>query len=382
MPNALAAARPPARPRRGRAAQAVALIVLLAPAATAGSLLLAARRPPAAEAATPPSIATLLGGRGDRVVTIDGRYRGGTVRAPHPRTNGPYKGWLVVRAARRGSAVVDLSKGPLVLEAGTSRVAFLGIRFVNGSVDVRGSDVLFWYTDHSFPAEVWARQAPDPRYPERDGVYKAPRTLYLNSPTTKRVTFYGANIHNTGTGALISRSTSVKFVGVHMWDFSDQGLDPQDVLHPDAIGGAAGASTRLLVNKSHIEGRIMLTDAPKPYGSLSRDPGVGGPHRDLVFGNSWFRGSPSAGFVFTSRKPTAPRGIFGSRWRIRSFGHNGLDRIEFIDGRKHFEPNRVPDRIHVGDEHVDRSTPPPGLRTPAGLWRDAHTYDKWRGALS
>src|SRR5262245_59711564 len=74
-----------------------------------------------------PSVTDYLTRSGDQVVTVpNGTYSGGTGSAPHPATNGPYRGWLVLVAQSPRGVVVDMSQKPLVLDNGTSRVLFVG----------------------------------------------------------------------------------------------------------------------------------------------------------------------------------------------------------------------------------------------------------------
>src|SRR4051794_5448419 len=246
---------------------------------------------------------------GDQVVVVpNGTYTARTVNAPHAATNGKYKGWLVLKSQTPYGAVVDLSRGMLPLDTDTSRVLFVGFRFVKGSVDVKGHDIAFWYTDHSFPADEWVRQAPNKSKPE-GGMYRAPRTIYADEGSTSNVSFYGVDSHDSSSGILISKSKNTKLEGAHLWNFSDMGLDPQDVTHSDAIAGVAGQSKNLLVRDTWVQGRIMLIDA-----NASRT--IGGPHEGFVFANTWVSDSPSASFTFTSRKPSAPLGIFGRRINV------------------------------------------------------------------
>jgi hypothetical protein len=313
--------------------------------------------------------------RGDQVVTVpDGRYRAGDVNAPHAATAGAYKGWLVLRAQSMHGVVVDLRGAELELGERTTRVAFVGFKFVNGSIRIKGQDLAFWYTDHTFPAREWVDQAADERHPER-GYYRAPRTIYADEGTVRRVNFYGTDVHDTGTAMLVSRSKQLQLRGVHMWDLSDDGLDPQDVVHPDAIGGVAGQSEDLTVLDSWIQGRIMLIDA---NGSKTS----GGPHRNLRFENVWVSHSPSGGFTFTSRKPAAPWGIFGTRTNIRSWGHNnGLDRLEIIDGRQIRDANTQPSRVNVVDRGIVKSAPAANEPSPAAVWRTSNPYGDWADVL-
>jgi hypothetical protein len=304
---------------------------------------------------------------GDRVVVVpNGRYRASSVNAPHPATKGPYKGWLVLKAQSRGGVVVDLSSGMWVLGEQTSRVLFVGFKFVNGSMDVQGDHIAFWYTDHSFPASEWARQG---------GTYRAPRLVYADEGTAENVAFYGLDGHDTGSGLLISKSTNLRVEGAHLWNFDDMGVDPKDVVHPDAIAGVAGQSKNLTVTDSWVQGRIMLIDAD---GSRK----YGGPHQNFLFQNTWVSDSPSASFTFTSRKPAAPYGVFGRRVNVRSWGaNNGKDRISIVGGNQYYSGNPFPTRVNVIDTGIVTSPPPAGAPSPAELWRRAHSYDNWTYAI-
>lgn len=307
---------------------------------------------------------------GDQVVVVpSGRYRAGTVTTDHPETKGRFGGWLVLVAASPSSVVVDLQDAALTFRPGASRILMVGFKFENGSIDIGGNHIAFWYTDHTFPADVWVAQAPDPDHPER-GRYRAPRTVYAHDKTSDHVTFLGSDIHDASTGILISKSDDTTLRGVHMWGFGDKGLDPQDVTHSDAIGGVAGDSRRLQVTDSWVEGRIVLIDAP---GNLRG----GGPNRDFLFENLWVSDSPSAGFIFTSRKPDPPRGNFGTRRNVRSWGHHaGVDRVDIV-GERQVSPNSEPDVIDVNDINVVTNAPRDEADNPAAQWRARHPYDSW-----
>jgi hypothetical protein len=332
-------------------------------------------RPPGNAAPAPTNLGTNITDyvrqRGDQVITVpDGTYRAGPVNAPHPATDGAFNGWLVLRAESLHGVVVDLRGAQLDLQAGTTRVLFVGFRFVNGSVDVQGQDIGFWYTDHSFTAQEWVAQAPNKSRPEQ-GYYRAPRTIYAYEGSTKRVSFYGTDVHDTSSGILISKSEDVLLQGAHLWNFGDGGLDPQDVTHSDAIAGVAGQSTGLTVRDSWVQGRIMLADA---NGSRT----IGGPHRGFLFEDDWVSDSPSGGFTFVSGKPAPPWGIFGRRANVRSWGHNnGLDRLEIIAGRQIRAANTEPSRVNVVDAGISTSAPPAGASSPAAVWRAQHPYDSW-----
>ena len=72
---------------------------------------------------------------------------------------GPLKGWLVLVAETPHGVVVDLSSGMLNLYPTTSRIMFVGFKFINGMVKITGADnIRFWYTEHTFPVAEWYRQ--------------------------------------------------------------------------------------------------------------------------------------------------------------------------------------------------------------------------------
>jgi hypothetical protein len=312
---------------------------------------------------------------GDQVITVpDGTYRAGDVHAPHEATNGRYGGWLVLQAESQHGVVVDLEGRELRLDDDTSRVAFIGFRFVNGSVRALGHDLAFWYTDHTFPADEWADQAPDRDEPE-EGYYRAPRTVYANESSVNRVSFYGSDLHDTGTAITISNSHDVLLEGVHIWALSDKGVDPQDVVHADAIGGVGGGSEGLTVRDSWIQGRVILKDSVAGEG--------GGPHEDFVFEDTWVSNSPSSAFIFNSTKDDEPRGVFGRLERVRTWdSNNDIHRLELVDGEQYEDdPNNRPDRIDVREVDVETGAPPPGDTDPADRWRARVPYDAWATTL-
>jgi hypothetical protein len=318
---------------------------------------------------------------GDQVVVLpNGTYTAGTVSAPHAATTGTDKGWLVLKAQSQDGVVVDLSKAPLTLDSTTSRILFVGFKFVNGSVFAYGSNLAFWYTDHSFPANVWSAQAKDPSHPEA-GLYRAPRTVYTNNPSSHDVAFYGADIHDTGTGFMVSGSHGTHIEGAQLSNFSDMGLDPQDVVHPDAIGGTSGNFDGLNVSYTWIKGRVMIEDGAGNGGS------TGGQVSNLNFSHTWMSNSPSAGVQFVSSRTITPRGIFGQFNDVHIWApKNGYARMDTVDGKVSYTPNTVPSRIDVTQTQVVTSAPSTDTATlnaenPALQWRAAHAYDNWMYAI-
>jgi hypothetical protein len=303
---------------------------------------------------------------GNQVVVVpDGWYKvGSSISAPHAATSGALKGWLVLKAQTRNGVVVDLSRTPLTLDGSTSHVLFVGFKFVNGPIFANGSDIAFWYTDHSFPANVWAGQG---------GRYNSADTVHAYAPSSNRVEFYGSDLHDTGDAIDVSNSNGTRLEGVKTWNLSDMGVDPQDRIHADAIDGVGGNITSLRVVDSWIKGRVILED----YNGRT-----GGPNTDIRIVDSWVSNSPSSGFIFTAAKPSGPRGLFGELVNVRSFSNkNGYGRIDIVDGRQYYSPNSYPSRVNI--VHSGYSTTPPaaGETNPADVWRAAHDYDGWTYVL-
>jgi hypothetical protein len=274
--------------------------------------------------------------RGDQVVVVpNGVYRGADVDAGHPRTNGPLKGWLVLVAQSPRGAVVDMGSAPLNLGAGTSRVMFVGFKFVNGSVTVDGDHIWFWHTDHSFGS-------PNGKYLTPDGVH-----VYASSSDDVR--FYGSDIHRVCDGVDVSNSHNVLLEGVHIWDT----YESKAPCHNDAIDAVQGNTQNLTVRNSWIEGRIAL-EARK--GAM-----VG-----TVFDNTWVSDSPSSGFALTGR-----HAINIVRRNVYSWGHNnGIDLHTLGSGSK------------VTSSSVHATAPPRGMPSPPQQWRAANPYDAFTRVLA
>jgi hypothetical protein len=311
---------------------------------------------------------------GDQVVVLpNGTYTAGTVSAPHNATNGIDKGWLVLEAQSPGGVTVNLANTGLTLDASTSRILFVGFKFVNGPIFTYGTDIAFWYTDHSYPATTWAAQGYK---------FNSNDTMHAYATTSKGISLYGSDLHDAGDAIDVSNSTGTHLEGVNIWNLTDGGskLDPQDHVHPDAIDATTGNVTNLSVSYSWIRGDIMVQDGATAKTS-------GGPDTGLVFSHTWVSNSPSAGFQFNSSRTTTPRGIFGQLNDVRMFSeHSGYGRIDRVDGKMYYSPNQVPSRVNVTETQVSNSAPSTDAATlnaesPAQQWRAAHPYDSWIYAI-
>jgi hypothetical protein len=237
-------------------------------------------------------------------------------------------------------------------------------------VFISGQDIDFWYTEHTFPAATWVAQSHDPAAPE-NGYYWAPRAVYVRGGTAQNINFYGSDVHDTGTGFSITHASDVQLEGVNVWNITDGGLDPHDVIHPDALSSIGGALNHLTVADSWIRGRVLIEDT-------TNNPSEGGPVQAMAFRNTWVSNSPSVGFTFTSDRLRDPRGIFGALDGVRSWGNKAEEvRTEIIDGTQYWYANTQPSRVNVVDTGVSTSPPPPGTISPPNQWRGANPYDSW-----
>jgi hypothetical protein len=274
--------------------------------------------------------------RGDQVVVVpNGVYSGADVNVGHPATAGPLRGWLVLVAQSPLGAVVDMRSKPLELGAGTSRVLFVGFKFVNGSVDVEGDHVWFWRTDHTFG--------------NPNGNYLTPDGVHVYASSANDVRFYGSDIHQVCDGIDISNSHNVLLEGVHIWDT----YESRSPCHNDANDGVNGNIQNFTVRDSWIEGRIAL-EARK------------GPIAGIVADHTWVSGSPSSGFALT-----AGHALTLVRRDVYSWGHNnGLDLHTLGSGSK------------VSSSDVHDSAPPRGMPSPPDQWRAANPYNGFSRVLA
>ena len=331
-------------------------------------------------------IARFLKLPGDQVVTVpDGTYTAGAVSAPHKATGGRFKGWLVLVAQTRGGVVVDQSPpgtaigsnltagGDLVLESDSSRVLLVGFRFVNGSVHVQGQHIGFWYTDHSFPAKVWAAE---PGHPSGQ-YHRAPRPVYLDSGSAD-IRIYGSDLHDTGTALFIRDGVhDVTVSGVHIFDLTDGGraLDPNDVIHPDGIAMVAGAVDNVNITDSWIR---PGEGAGANDGIVPEDPY--GPIKDLKLANLWISDVVNGGGI-NMASSVSGHGIFGTMSNVRLW-NNGWDRNEAVDGVNNTTtPNWKPNRIKFATSGFVTGAPPAGSIDPATAWRQTHPYTSWARIL-
>jgi hypothetical protein len=303
---------------------------------------------------------------GNQIIVVpNGRYRGsGNTITPPPRdTSGRMHGWLVLVAETRGGAVIDLANAPLELGKGDWRVLFVGFRFVNGTVSPSGEHIAFWYSDFSFPTNVWQGQS----------YYEKPRTFDVNQGSSKHVALYGSDIHDTSTLLRASNSTDVRLEGTRLYGSTQTALG-----HNDAISCRGGCND-FTIRDSEIEGRVIFTDGESRELSSGR---VGG----LSISNVWFSDSPSAGVFFgaLARAGGEARGVFGSMDDVWIWGANGVARMEQIlqpNGslRSYYndERNTEPSRVRVTESNVRYARPPSGAAGPAQQWRAVHPYSSW-----
>ena len=359
-------------------------------------------------------IAPYLHRSGGREVEVpNGRYRGGTITAPHDE-------WLVLRAETPGGVVVDLRETGLQLEEGTSKIVFVGFRFVDGMVRLAGVDsVNFWYCEFTSPPEAWQEQFRAAGGP--DEAPRAERGKYIRDlpnplPTAIRLTggsgarprrsrsvgIYGSDIHDVGDDALyVVHADGVRLAGLRIWDVDERGIDPGrafgnsgDWFHNDGIQTTGSLSD------------FELTDSW--VGEKIQWAADGQDVTNVRFRRLWLAGSRTFGQI---------NGISG-RGRIldmtiddvRAFANGQGDgtyleetdtvRTDFVDGRQiaiwprtHHAPGRfeiamsgtddaVPGGVVVADgllsdiaqvrEHDDN---------PANRWRAEHPYDAYRRYL-
>jgi hypothetical protein len=397
------------RTRTASAVVSVVAVVLLAGVTSACS---GASHPSAEARALPPprdlgtrDITKYISLPGNEVVTVpDGTYTGGSVIAPHTGTGGPYHGWLVLVAQSRGGVVVDLSTTHLTLEAGTSRVLFVGFKFEDGTVTVRGDDITFWYTEHTFPIEDWHDQyeaaggTPDALLTMENALPKAIWIGEQTSRTVKGTQLLGADVHDVGDdGVFVDHSEGAVIQGTRIWNIDRKSYDPgvnpwlhqySDLFHNDAVQIPGNVHDFTLVDSS--------------IGTTASIGGDNATSTKLTFKNLWIADSFGLGFIFGVSHNNK---VTGSMQDIRGWGNGtthpndpGWDQIR-VDINEHSQatwPASLHDsRIQISSLGTNlNQAPPPGVtmsgRTmtdpqqaldsslnPANVWRSAHPYTSW-----
>ena len=363
--------------------------------------------PHASGASTTPSITDYIRRAGDQVVTVpNGTYTGGSVSASHPATTGPYKGWLVLVAQSPRGVVVDVSSNPLVLEADTNRVLFVGFKFVNGTVSVRGDDIVFWYTEHTYPIEEWNRQ-----FQAAGGNINAletmpngvPKAVWIgNNPAyriVQRTQILGADIHDVGDdGIYVDKSMNGVVQGTKIWNVVKKSYDPEinpwiptmrDLIHNDALQ-IPGAVDNFLMADSYAGQTITVG-------------GDNASSRNLTWRNLWIAHADGVGLLFYSQNGYQ---VTGSMQGIRSWSNaftqnpydSGWDqlRVDIVDGQQVTWPaslnssrltvttsgvnlnQQAPSGVTMsGGRMYDQSQALDNAENPANVWRAAHPYSSW-----
>lgn len=334
----------------------VTLLVTIAFGVLAGGPAVAtsADAPANVVVAEPPvDLRDLLTLEGDQIVVVpDGVYDGITVRAPHPGTDGPLEGWLVLQAENRNGAVIT---GDLVLDEGTSRVLFVGFRFENARVFNHGEQIAYWYTDHVFPDVDWYESG-----------RPIPRQFFARYPATD-ISVMGADFHDGVASPInVSGVDRLEIIGTRIYDVAEpEGSDPEDLSHLNTISLLGGDVTDMVISQTSLVG--ARANHQTDHGDV-----VGLRYEDV-----WYEGAFGSAFQFNATNGN--RIIDGERVRVRSWGHvgdNPRDRLDIVAGEQ-LEPGARPAEVDVADVDLELAAPPSDAIDPATAWRDQHPYDSW-----
>jgi hypothetical protein len=345
---------------------------------------------------------------GDQVVTLrDGTYTAGTVTAAHPETSGPYKGWLVLVAQTPHKVIVDMTSAPLTLNVGSSRVLFVGLTFTDGTVDIRGDDIAFWYTEHTFPIEDWHQQ-----FEAAGGDSNAlktmkngtPKTIWIgnevNGRSVQRTQILGADVHDVGDdGVYVDKSRGAMVAGTRIWNVDKKNFDPG--YNPWIPG------TNALIHNDGLQIPGSVYDFTMQDSYVGQTITVGGDNASaagLHWNNIWVTRADGVGMVFYSDNDHPVSGDMRSvRAWSNGFKQNPYDpswdqlRVDIVDGQQATWPKSLNSpRLNVTSDASDTSQNPPSGVTmndgrmtdqsqaldspdnPANVWRAEHPYDSWR----
>ncbi len=320
---------------------------------------------------------------GDRVVVVpDGVYRAGVVTAPHGATNGPYGGWLILVAQHPGQVVVDMLNDPdpyynnehsLRMQAGTSRVMFVGISFRNGIIRNYANPIRFWYCDHQ-----------DADYQYLAEGRTAPR-MFQSYWGADNLEIYGDDFHNGVASPLVfgSGPSNDTIQGIRIYDIDPRFQDPVDpMLHVESMGSPPGSRRNFSLSSTATSRATTRSGAPTP-GTCRMSPGRTSGTATAMHRPSSFKPFRAAG----SCEPTRMNWqIFGPQAWI---SQRGQDPYIYVDG-VHYNGSDAyqhRDRVDLVDTNVrygypagvtdDPGTAETSSANPALVWRAAHSYDSW-----
>lgn len=321
---------------------------------------------------------------GDQVIEIpDGTYKGSAstgLTANHAATNGPCKGWLVLKAKNPGKVIVDLTNtdsdvyGMEVDNA--SRIMFVGIKFIKGSISISGSDVIFWYTDHSFfqttvPSDgATAREAEAAKYG-----YVKPRLIYFDLKNSKVL---GSDFHNTCTSFILRDNiANPEFGGLRTYDngptMNDGNLSKQ--CHADAIASENSSQPGIYIHDSNTENRIQVQS--------------GNSSASLRIENTWLHGSDGMGISVTSSYSGAVTLNNTYAWNNSSNGDYNfvgtgakslnLTNLHLTSASSDDNPKSKTlfGVVPSGASSTNDASSRQASTNPALVWRAAHPYDTW-----
>ena len=358
-----------------------------------------------------PTITDYISKSGDQVVTVpNGIYTGGTVTAAHPETAGPYKGWLVLVAQSPRGVVVDMTKDPLIIDNGSSRVLFVGFKFINGTMSIRGDDIAFWYTEHSFPIEEWNRQFQAAGGNE-DALNKManplPKAIWIGESVSgrslMRTQIIGADVHDVGDdGIYVDKSMNGVVQGTRIWNVEEKNYDPgynpwnpniKDLIHNDGL---------------QIPGAVYgFTMADSYVGQTITVGGDNAPAKGLTWRNLWLSRADGVGMLLYTQNGYQ---VTGSMQNIRSWSEgykqnpydSGWDqlRVDIANDKQATWPSSLNDPnlqvTSAGDNYNqqapsgvtmsggrmnDQSQALDNPQNPANVWRAAHPYNSWPNLL-
>jgi hypothetical protein len=345
---------------------------------------------------------------GDQVVTLrDGTYTAGTVTAAHPETSGPYKGWLVLAAQSPHKVIVDMTNSPLTLDLGSSRVLFVGITFTNGTINVKGDDIAFWYTEHTFPIEDWNSQ-----FKAAGGNSNALKTMANGTPkaiwignetngrTMNRTEILGADVHDVGDdGVYVDKSQGAVVAGTRIWNIDKKDFDPgynpwnpglKALMHNDGVQ-IPGSVYNFTMQDSYVGQTITVGGDNASAAGLNWD-------------NLWVARADGAGMVFYSNNDHP---VAGDMKSVRAWSNGfkqdpydpGWDqlRVDIVNGSQVTWPKSLNSSMLkvTSDSSDTNQDPPSGIAmkdgrmidqsqaldspdNPANVWRASHPYDSWR----
>lgn len=315
------------------------------------------------------SIQDMLNHRGsENIVEVEnGTVRSATSKEVKLRSDGNWR----IFVPRNEGGVTLKGDTNLIDIAGQARAILVGFNIWGGPHFEDIEDLCMIGCTLTFPVREFDALSST----VKNRLNKRCRAIYLQS--SKRVSMLNCDVHDAGSGVLVSKSLGFQMFGTHIW-----GLGPSrdPYWHTDTLGLVGGGTEDMHIQDSYFEDYVRFVFEDGQSNQSGRA------HKNFVFKNIWAACGINVPFQFNiSGEPPAP--ITGHLENVRlwkkssSSKFDGTYRMEdpptkprtfMKDGSR---INIDPRWINVTENDVKVVARSPVEASPLASWRDLDDLD-------